>query len=278
MKRTAYRLLSLFFALLLLASCGGMGTSGEKTEEEQILVLMYHHFDENEDNTSSVTMTPETFNDHLIALKEAGYTSIRERDLYDFYYNDKPLPEKPVVITIDDGYRSNYEYAYPLLKEHEFYATIYVVTDYRGETPGSTPHFTWDEAKEMVESGWIDIQSHTANGHYYVEGKKKEGPFLTTAKADETEEQYIERIRDDLERAKEEIEQGVGNEVYALTYPYGAFNEDVIDVATEAGYKLMYTVRKGMNTKETSPYELNRINADGSFSGEDLLKEIAKYE
>ncbi len=277
MKRT-YFFLTFVFAVACLSGC----TSGNEGDGESVVVLMYHHFDENEANTSSVTMTPERFKEQLLALKEAGYTSIRERDLYDYYYNGGTLPEKPVVIRIDDGYRSNYEYAYPILKELEWFATIYVVTDFRGETPGKNPHFTWDEAREMVASGWIDIQSHTANAHHYVQGKRKEGPFLTTkqwdGKNEESDADYRARIRDDLLRAKETIEREIGNDVYALTFPYGAFNDVVIDVAREVGYELMYTVRKGVNDEETSPFKLNRINADGAFSGADLLKEIAKYK
>ncbi len=262
----------------MLAGCGNTGTK----DKNPVTVLMYHHFDENDGNTSSVTMPPERFKEQLLALKEAGYTSIRERDLYDFYYNGKELPEKPVLITIDDGYMSNYEFAFPILKELEFYATIYVVTDFRGTQPGANPHFSWEVGREMVESGWIDIQSHTANGHRYVQGKKKEAPFLTTKQWDgqqeETDEQYKSRIREDLKRSKEVIEAEIGNEVYALTYPYGGVNDQVIEVATDLGFELMYTVRKNLNGKDTSPYELNRINADGSFSGEELLAEIAKYE
>lgn len=273
MKRS-YLLLGLLF-IFVLAGCN------KTNDDHPVTVLMYHHFDENEDNISSVTMPPERFKEQLTALKDTGYTSIRERDLYDYYYNDKELPENPVLITIDDGYFSNYEYAYPILEELEFYATIYVVTSSRGKTPGSSPHFTWEEGREMVESGWIDIQSHTADAHYYIDGKRKEGPFLTTKQWDgekeETDEEYKARIREDLKESKEIIEEHIGNEVYAITYPYGGFNDDVTEVAKELGFELMYTVRKNLNGRDTSPHELNRINASGTFSGEELLEEIAKY-
>lgn len=260
------------FVLLVLSGC-----QAEEAEKNPITILMYHHFDENEENTNSVTMTQARFKEQLTALKEAGYTSIRERELYDYYYNDGELPEKPVLITIDDGYMSNYELAYPVLEELGFFATIYAVTDFRGETPGVTPHFPWEIGREMYESGIIDIQSHTANAHVYVDGNAKEGPFLTTKLKDESDEQYKERIREDLRRSKEMIEENIGNEVYALTYPYGAVNEEVIEVARELGFELMYTVRKELNDSKTSPYELFRINADGSFTGEQLIQEIKKY-
>lgn len=264
----------LLFTLLILAGCQ---TVAGKQNKNPITILMYHHFDENEANTNSVTMTQARFKDQLTALKDAGYTSIRERELYDYYYNDGELPEKPVLITIDDGYMSNFELAYPVLEELGFFATVYAVTDFRGTTPGQLPHFSWDIGREMYESGIIDIQSHTANAHLYVEGEKKEGPFLTTKLKGETDEQYKERIREDLRRSKETIEAEIGNEVYALTYPYGAVNEDVIEIARELGFEMMYTVRKDLNDSKTSQYELYRINADGSFTGDQLIQEIEKY-
>ncbi|NEU30378.1 polysaccharide deacetylase family protein [bacterium LRH843] len=268
----------LAIGLLLIVVLAGCSVSS-KTQE--VTVLMYHHFDEDPAQQSSVTMQPERFKDQLLTLKEAGYTSIPERDLYDYYYHDKELPEKPLVITIDDGYLSNYELAYPILKELEMYATIYVVTSNRGKTPGSSPHFTWDQAREMVASGWIDIQTHTEDGHYYVEGEKKEGPFFTTkiwdGQTEESDEEYMNRIRTDLKNAKEQIEAEIGNKVYSFTYPYGAYNEQVIEAAKDLGYELMYTVKEGLNDKETNPYTLNRINADGSYTGEKLLNVVKKY-
>ncbi|MCM3489887.1 polysaccharide deacetylase family protein [Alkalihalophilus marmarensis] len=273
----AIQLILMVLTLSVLSACGQPAS----TEVSPITVLMYHHFHEDAAQESSVTMQPERFRDQLETLKEAGYTSISERDLYEHLYNGKELPEKPLVITIDDGYESNYEYAYPILEELEMYATIYVVTSYRGETPGVSPHFDWGQAREMVESGWIDIQNHTHDGHYYVETTQDEGPFMTNKMlvdgTEETEEEYRERIYQDLKQAKELIETEIGNEVYSFTYPFGAFNETVIDVSTELGHSIMYTVREGVNTSDTNPYELNRINADGSYSGEDLLKVIEKY-
>lgn len=272
-----------FGVLLILFVLGGCQAEkvedAEKLEEvpSPVTVLMYHHFDENEEKTNSVTMTQGRFKEQLTALKEAGYTSIQERTLYDYYYNDGELPEKPVLITIDDGYTNNYELAYPVLKELGFFATIYVVTDVRGTTPGYTPHFSWEAGREMFESGVIDIQSHTANGHIYVDGMHEEGPFLTTKLKDESAEQYKNRIREDLRRSKELIETEIGNEVYSLAYPYGAVNADVVEVANELGFELAYTVRRALNNPETSKYELNRINADGSFTGEQLIEEINSY-
>lgn len=262
--------------ILLLSACN----LGAKDEPPAVTVLMYHHFAEGE--ATSVTVDPELFVEQLITLKDAGFETITEHDLLLYLQGEEiELPERPLVITIDDGYLSNYELAYPILQELEMHATIYVVGKSRGTTPGSIPHFTWDEAREMYESGWIDIQSHTHDLHHRVETAKGEEPALVGRMivdgVEESEEEFRERIRNDLLTSKNDIENYVGNEVFTFTYPYGVFNETVIEIARELGYELMYTVREGVTRFGDSPYEINRINADGNDSGDDLLRKIDKH-
>ncbi|HHY22337.1 MAG TPA: polysaccharide deacetylase family protein [Bacilli bacterium] len=264
----------LSFALLLISGCGG------KSDEPKVTVLMYHHFADGERN--SVIVNPEQFHEQLSALKEAGYSTITERQLLAFLNEEEvELPEKPLLITIDDGYLSNYEVAYPTLKELGMNAVIYVVSSSRGQTPGYIEHFTWEQAKEMYESGVIDIQSHTHDQHAYVESAKGEKPALSVKLivdgVEESDEEYRERIYNDLKTSKEEIEANVGNEVFSLTYPYGAFNDTVIEVATELGYRLMYTVKEGVTYAGSDSAKINRINVDGNYTIEELLKKIEQY-
>lgn len=263
----------LLLSLMLLGGCGGK-------DEPKVTVLMYHHFADGERN--SVIVGPDQFKEQLTALKEAGYSTITEAQLLAFLNKEQvDLPEKPLLITIDDGYVSNYEVAYPTLKELGMNAVLYVVSSSRGQTPGYIEHFTWEQAKEMYESGVLDIQSHTHDLHFYAETSKGEKPALATKMivdgVEESDEEYRERIYNDLKTSKEEIEANVGNEVFSLTYPYGAYNDTVVEVATELGFKLMYTVKAGVTTADDSPIKINRINVDGNYSIEQLMKEIAKY-
>lgn len=275
-----YRFVVLVACLsFVLAGCGigGSGTDNGPT----VTVLMYHHFAEGEE--TSVTVDPERFREQLVTLKEAGYETITERELASFVNGEEvEMPEKPLVITIDDGYLSNYEIAYPVLEELEMHATIYVIVNSRGKTPGYIPHFDWDVARELVASPWIDIQSHTFDHHHtIVNAKGKDVPVLAGKMVvdgvEETDEEYRERIRNDLQLSKEVIEAELGNDVFTLTYPYGAYNDTVIEVASELGFKLMYTVKAGSVQMGDSPFELNRINADGRYTGEELLDEVEKH-
>ncbi|WP_349408671.1 polysaccharide deacetylase family protein [Pseudalkalibacillus sp. SCS-8] len=241
-------------------------------KDHEIPILMYHHFDE--ELAESTVVSTERFREQMTALKEAGYNTISDDELHDYLFENQPLPENPILITIDDGYRSNYTIAYPILKEHGMKATIYVVVDHQDETPGHYPHLTWEETKEMYESGWIDIQSHTYNSHVYVESETKRGPALTTKAKGESDEAYYERVKKDLQQSKEIIEEQLGKEVVSIAYPYGAHNDHVIAAAKELGYKIGYTVQKGINVKDADPFRLKRLNVVDDYDGATLLQKI----
>ena len=131
----------------------------------QVPILMYHHL--SEDVTNSEMVSPEQFEAQIRALSEAGYTGVSFDELQAYVLRGEPLPEKPVVITFDDGYRSNYTLAYPILQKYGMKATIFAVgvsfgTDHYKDTDYAiTPHFGAAEAAEMTASGLISIQSHT---------------------------------------------------------------------------------------------------------------------
>ncbi|MDP5272929.1 polysaccharide deacetylase family protein [Chengkuizengella axinellae] len=252
------------------------GVTNEKiyyvNTNEKLPVLMYHHFS---DQSSSTSVKPDDFEQQMKYLKDQGYTTILVSELINYTNNNLPLPDKPVLITMDDGYSSNYEYAYPILKELNMKATFYVVVDQMGETPGVIEHFSWEQAKEMYESGLIDIQSHSYNSHSKETIENK--PLLTyPIHEHETEAQYIQRIRQDLLLAKEEIEKNLGNEVISFAYPFGSFNEATEEIAKEVGYQLTLTVRNGINNANDDFFLLNRINVPGGYSGADIVKEIEK--
>lgn len=247
-------------------------TSAYLYQPKKIDVIMYHHFDP--DISDSVTVTPDRFHEHLDALLQAGYETITEEDLYQFKTNpDYRLPKKPLLITIDDGYESNYTIAYPILKDKGFRATIYVVTSSRGKMPGIKQHFSWEAAKEMYDSGVINIESHTHNLHHYVtQGKHTKAAMLARLE-DEDETAYRKRILADLVTSRDLIRQHIGKESIALSYPYGRYDTTALKLAEEAGFKLHITLRTDTNLRGGNLL-ISRINADGRLSGEQLLRKL----
>jgi peptidoglycan/xylan/chitin deacetylase (PgdA/CDA1 family) len=245
-----------------------------------VVALMYHHFTTDKSKTSSVIVHRDEFRSQLRALKAAGFVSIRQQDLLAFLKGDQrvKLPEKSVIITIDDGYESNFELAYPILVQERFYASIFAVTSYRGKTPGAFPHFSWEQASEMYNSSYIDIQSHTDDLHYYgltAAGAKPALSYqLLVNEKPESKFAYEKRIYADLYKSKSLIEQHVSNKVFVLTYPYGSYNNTVISRATAAGYSLMYTVAPGVIRKGSDHTKLPRVNVEGKYTAKELLEKI----
>lgn len=247
-------------------------TSAYLYHPKKIDVIMYHHFDPN--RSDSLTVTPERFREHLDKLIQAGYETITEEDLYQYKTNSEyKLPKKPLLITIDDGYADNYSFAYPILKEKGLRATIYIITSYRGLQPGVSRHFTWEEAKEMYDSGVINIESHTHDLHYYVQQGKKQKAAILARNANEDERSYKNRILDDLKTSRDLIRQHIGKESIALSYPYGVYDKTVVQLAKEAGFKLHITLKTNKNLRDGN-LMINRINAHGDYSGERLAREL----
>lgn len=222
-----------------------------------IPVLMYHNFalKVSKDRASN-TVSADLFERQLKALLDQGYTPVNFYDL-DQYLNKKAgLPKKPVIITADDGYLSNYAIAYPILKKYRVSATFFVTTAYMGIKTGS-PHFTWAQAKEMEESGLIDIQSHT-HKHLLVNGLSEEEAVYETS------------ISFGL------IEKNLGKrDVKVFAYPEFKNTADSRKWVKGQGVDLQIT---NLATKQsvTSRQNVQRIHVHNNMSPQELIKTIKK--
>jgi len=235
-------------------------------QELRLPVLMYHNInDEYDPRNTNVEMSASDFKNQMTALKENGYSAILFDDYINYINGEGVLPEKPVLVTFDDGYLNNYTVAFPILKELDMKATIFVVTGRMGVDGVVTyPHFTWEQAKQMYDSGYIDIQSHT---HFHSE--------LINLPRNE--------LVVELRKSKYLIEKNVGKKVNVLAYPYGFSNNTVRNEARLAGYEACVEINDKIpkvNSENSSQYKLCRITAYGGVSGERLLKVIeeAVYE
>jgi len=204
-------------------------------------VLSYHHFAE--DCTSIFCMSADAFEKQMRYLKDHGFRVITMRELLRFLQHQRALPKRAVAITIDDGYRSAYEIAYPILKRYGFTATLFIYTDFVGV---SGKAITWDQLREMKASGF-EIASHTAS-HIDL-GKKRKG---------EDDEAYLARIKNELLVSKQILDEKLKQNTLYLAYPYGRYNQKVLAVADEVGFKLAFSARRGGNPFFADPLNLNR--------------------
>ncbi len=246
-------------------------------------VLMYHHLDNAA--TNDAVMTPERFEEHIAALTEAGYSAISLDQLLDYVDRGLEMPENPVLITFDDGYSSNYELAYPILEKYNMKAVINIIgvtagkDTYKDTGVAIIPHFTYEEAREMVESGVIEIQSHGFDMHNTeaLDEDYRQGVYK---KAGETDEEYIEAFCSDFKRAEKEIFENTGSRVISYAYPNGFYTTLSEVLLSRMGVRITMTVEEGMNTVlkglPQSLRAMKRYRMNEGISGEELVELLRK--
>ena len=230
-----------------------------------IPVLMYHKV--NPDHSTGglgLRVPPEEFDWQMKYLKKNGYHTVSLGDVLDHFQQGKALPEKPIVITFDDGYKDNYQYAYPIIKKYDYTATVFVVPSIIGKTNEFDVHLQpenkmmdWSEVKALTTEG-ITIASHTLTH-----------PRMAQISPTEAMQELVE--------SKKVLEKELGQEVQFFCYPYGDYNDAVMKLVQEAGYRGAITTNLGLNNQDTNPYLINRIRIMGHYNHQKFIEELHKY-
>ncbi|MBE6048126.1 MAG: polysaccharide deacetylase family protein [Clostridium sp.] len=220
-------------------------------EDVGVPVLYYHSVlpDSEVTTPNEVTISPQKLKEELKIVKDLGYTTLTLSELTDYLNNNMPIPEKSIVITFDDGYTDNYVHAFPILKELDMKATIFMIA---AEVDNGGYYMSSSQLKEMSDYG-IDIASHTDH-HVYLDSLS-----------------YDKQLKE-LKDSKEKLEKILGKEVTSIAYPYGNYNENTKKAAVAAGYTLAFTTNKGLAKRTNNKVELNRIYVSSNYSLE-LFKE-----
>lgn len=210
---------------------------------EGVSVLMYHMIGDEQGNAA--IMTEANLRIQMNYLRDHGYHPITMQELYDYVTKGAPLPEKPVCITFDDGYLDSYTIVYPLMKEYGFPWTLFLITDDVGKPYN---RMTWDQLKEMANSHAVTIASHTLS-HPKLHN-------LTTRA--EKEKEIVE--------ANKALKYQLGIDNVWLAYPYGDYDDEVIDICKKAGIKMAVTTDAGRVHVGSFPYDLKRAYIGNDIS------------
>ncbi len=245
--------------LILPALLSGLGGPVQEAQPVQVPILMYHHV--TQDGSGEMSVSEACFLEHLDGLQAAGFQTVSLWDLYAYVYYGTPLPEKPVVITFDDGYESNYTFVYPALLERDMEAAIFVI----GSTVGCSAdpetgspiysHFDYDAAYEMTRSGAVSIQSHTYDLHHRGDRQgvgRIEGEALPA---------YEKLLREDLAESMGTIQDCTGQRMLALAYPYGISSQEAERVCNDLHIPITVTTREGFaELRQGDPASLRLLN------------------
>jgi peptidoglycan/xylan/chitin deacetylase (PgdA/CDA1 family) len=217
---------------------GGLKSGGYQT----VPVLVYYSFSKNK--PGKTTVTRDDFKAQMKYLKENGYNVITLDQLLDFLDYKEQIPEKSVVITFDDGWRSIYNIAFPIMKEYGFPATLFIYTDFIGGGKA----ISWKQVKKLSENGF-DIQCKTKT-HRNLATKKKKESF-------------------------KEYFKSLGR---YLAYPYGKTNNLVIAMLKKHGFRAAFTVERESNPFFVDNYRIHRSPIYGKFDVKKFKKILSVFQ
>jgi peptidoglycan/xylan/chitin deacetylase (PgdA/CDA1 family) len=239
-KRQTYLLLGLIIIFLLL-TFPKLGTqsvvaSYDKNNPvnlQDVPILNYHKVDI---LNHALSVSPQEFEEQMEYLYKNGYHTITPDQLMAYLKSGKPLPNKPIMITFDDGYLDNYTNAYPIMKKYDFTATIFIITNLIGQ---DNRFMTWDQIKEMQHNGMV-FGSHTANHKSLTSLAKEE-------------------VMNELSESRDEMTRKLGKRPKYFAYPTGTYNTEIEEMVRAAGYKAAFTIEYGQVGADSNVYLLQRI-------------------
>lgn len=231
-------LLIAFSCQIVLAASGHAPSSYIKkvTTVQKIPVLMYHKIAAYSSTTDGLIIGKAAFSSQMSYLKTHGYTTISLDQFYGSISKKLTLPRKPVLITFDDGYISNYTLAYPILKANRQKATVFVIAKDIDRNPGSMT----SKQLKIMDANNFRVESHT----YAHESLAKLS--------------YTDQLAT-IKKAKLAIEKILGRRIMYLAYPSGSYNSATMSATHAAGYNLGITTNAGLTSKIDNPYAISRI-------------------
>jgi len=234
---------------------GGLKVNGYQT----VPVFAYHNFSKN--SPSKMIVTEAAFEAQMKYLKENGYHVITLDQLLDFLDFKEQIPEKSVVITIDNGWSSFSDIAFPILKKYGFTATLFVYTDFIGTSKA----LSWKQINNLSKNGF-DIQCKTKTHRNLTKRIKKE-----------SFKEYFKSLEMEISYPKKLIKHKLNKECSYFAYPYGKTNNLVIAILKKQGYRAAFTVKRACNPFFVYKYRIHRSVIYGDYDIERFKKNLSVF-
>lgn len=283
-KLSRFHFVVLMLAVLLAAMTVGICTNritvaASIETAADLPVVMYHHITEDESKAGKYVVTVETLESDLRFLSERGYESVSVEQLVKFAKGEGKLPEKPIMLTFDDGFESVGVYAPALLEKYSMTAQVFAVgsiADYYSSIDDHNlaySYLTWDELAQMSKSGLFEIQNHTDNLHTNTaarNGAKKN--------KNESPAQYKAMLTADLRLCQRKIKDCTGVEATAFAYPFGSFSAETSAAVRELGFSAVFTCEEKVNKINNADSEwlfgIGRFNRGNDISSAAFFEKL----
>ena len=247
------------------------------TSEIRLPIVMYHSILKS--RSGDYIIHPDTFENDLKYIQNKGYSTINMSQLIDYVYNDTPLPEKPIILTFDDGNYNNLSYAVPLLHKYNMKAVISIVgayTDTYTKSNEINPNYSylrWKDISELMNDNCVEFQNHTYNLHSLKTGRKG-----CKKLASESTETYKTILSEDLKKLQNEFKENCNGYIpNTFTYPFGSISKESEQIIKDLGFKASLSCISGVNTIKKDPnclYLLRRNNRVFGISTEQFFNKI----
>ena len=203
-------------------------------------IIMYHSINSVVQKGSNLlVVSPDNFRRQMRFLKDRHYNVLPLEEVASIISHKKKAPPRTIVITFDDGYKDNYTYAFPILREYNFPATIFIIVNEIGAP--SERRLSWDEIHTMQKSGLITFGSHTINHSNLAEVTSEE------------------TLKNEILGSKNILEERLGMKVNTFSYPSGRFNAKSRSVVIDSGYKLAVVTNPGKMVPDDDIFLIKRI-------------------
>jgi biofilm PGA synthesis lipoprotein PgaB len=262
----------------------------------ELTILSYHEITDKADAlTPAYAVTPTSFLRQMDWLRNHGYRFVSIDDLLASRAGTRPLPDKAVLVTFDDAYQSVYVHAWPVLKMFHIPAVVSVVgswlegrgsIDFDGKPQPREAMISWEALREMVQSGLVDVGSHSWDLHRGILGNPQGNlqpaatnrRWLPEKKRHEDEASYRRRIEADLSRSVAEIRKRTGKAPRVITWPYGRYNATTVAIAERLGFQVGLTLQDGANRPDTNLMSLRRLIVEGELTLPGFARELEERE
>ena len=221
------------------------GTPAPMGEGPTLVILGYHQFGpKSEKGNATYRVDPAEFRRQLGWIRDHGWTPVRFDQVLDFYGKGTPLTAQSVLITFDDGFRTIYTRAFPIMKEFGDPGVLFLYTDFIRGKAGAALKL---EDVDAMAAGGFAVESHSQSH-----------PNMSLWKDEMAPEAYLVQVKGEVAGSRDFLRDRFKATVEGFAYPYGVFNDDVLGQVKAAGYKLGFTVNPGTNDRTTEPLLLHR--------------------
>ncbi len=248
----------------------------DKNDKVFLPIIMYHSIVDDTSRISDYSVTPDMVESDLKYLSENGYEAVFAEDVIK-YVNGGSLPEKPVLITADDGFYNNITYLLPLLEKYNMKAVVSIVGYYTETIAEADPHIptysylTWEDITELNSSGYVEIGNHTYNMHCQ---KGRRGCSMLSY---ETYEEYADLFLEDIGLCQTLLTLNCSITPAVFAYPFGYISDESIPLLKSMGFCAAFSCYERPNYITRNPdclFTLDRYNRSGKESTEDFMKRV----